>query len=95
MPRTSLSRRLAERFREIDGGHPTTGADDAYVGERFVLGTGRARAAGSPARTRRPHRMIGEPDAGTGVHRVRPSPLRRAASRDVRITAMRARFPRP
>ncbi|MEU2355846.1 hypothetical protein [Streptomyces misionensis] len=31
MPRTSLSRRLAERFREIDGGHPTTGADDAYV----------------------------------------------------------------
>ncbi|CAK7280251.1 DUF6058 family natural product biosynthesis protein [Streptomyces sp. RM1] len=36
MPQTSLSRRLAERFREINGDHPMTGADDAYVGERFV-----------------------------------------------------------
>lgn len=36
MPDMDLKRRLAERFREVNGDHPMTGADDAYVSAQFV-----------------------------------------------------------
>ncbi|MER5781777.1 DUF6058 family natural product biosynthesis protein [Streptomyces mobaraensis] len=36
MPDTDLKQRLAERFREVNGDHPMTGADDAYVSAQFV-----------------------------------------------------------
>ncbi|WP_055601491.1 DUF6058 family natural product biosynthesis protein [Streptomyces aureus] len=32
----TLVRRIAERFREVNGDHPMTGADDAYVTAQFV-----------------------------------------------------------
>ncbi|MGC1215355.1 MAG: DUF6058 family natural product biosynthesis protein [Micromonospora sp.] len=32
-----LRRRVAERFREVNGEHPMTAADDAYVSEQFVV----------------------------------------------------------
>ncbi|MFE7462761.1 DUF6058 family natural product biosynthesis protein [Streptomyces sp. NPDC057499] len=36
MPETDLRQRIGERFREVNGDHPMTGADDAYVSTRFV-----------------------------------------------------------
>ncbi|MFJ9718773.1 DUF6058 family natural product biosynthesis protein [Streptomyces sp. NPDC101213] len=36
MPETDLKRQLAERFREVNGVHPMTDADDAYVSAQFV-----------------------------------------------------------
>lgn len=36
MPKTSLKQQLAERFREVNGDHPMTDADDAYVSAQFV-----------------------------------------------------------
>ncbi|MEV8585628.1 DUF6058 family natural product biosynthesis protein [Streptomyces sp. NPDC051180] len=32
----ALARRIAERFREVNGDHPMTAADDAYVTAQFV-----------------------------------------------------------
>ena len=32
-----LKRQVAERFREVDGEHPMTAADDAYVSRQFVV----------------------------------------------------------
>ncbi|PWU49891.1 hypothetical protein DLE60_22750 [Micromonospora globispora] len=32
-----LRQRVAERFREVNGDHPMTAADDAYVSEQFVV----------------------------------------------------------
>ncbi len=37
MPETDLKQRLAERFREVNGDHPMTAADDAYVSAQFVV----------------------------------------------------------
>ncbi|MCO4695564.1 hypothetical protein LRR80_01615 [Streptomyces sp. RO-S4] len=37
MPETDLKQRLAERFREVNGDHPMTDADDAYVSAQFVV----------------------------------------------------------
>ncbi|MFE8952269.1 DUF6058 family natural product biosynthesis protein [Streptomyces althioticus] len=37
MPETHLKEQLAERFREINGDHPMTDADDAYVSAQFVV----------------------------------------------------------
>ncbi|MBM7491403.1 hypothetical protein JOD64_002625 [Micromonospora luteifusca] len=34
---TDLRRQLADRFREVNGEHPMTGADDAYVSGQFVV----------------------------------------------------------
>lgn len=36
MPGTDLKQRLAERFRAVNGDHPMTDADDAYVDTQFV-----------------------------------------------------------
>ncbi|MFJ2932653.1 DUF6058 family natural product biosynthesis protein [Streptomyces sp. NPDC087219] len=36
MADTTLVRRIAERFREVNGDHPMTAADDAYVTAQFV-----------------------------------------------------------
>jgi hypothetical protein len=36
MPQTALKQQLAERFREVNGHHPMTDADDAYVSTQFV-----------------------------------------------------------
>lgn len=36
MAETDLKRRLAERFRAVNGDHPMTDADDAYVDGQFV-----------------------------------------------------------
>ncbi|MGA5079644.1 DUF6058 family natural product biosynthesis protein [Streptomyces griseoincarnatus] len=36
MSQTDLKQRLVERFREINGDHPMTTADDAYVTAQFV-----------------------------------------------------------
>lgn len=36
MLESELKRRLAERFREVNGDHPMTAADDAYVNAQFV-----------------------------------------------------------
>jgi hypothetical protein len=36
MSETALKQQLAERFREVNGDHPMTEADDAYVSEQFV-----------------------------------------------------------
>ncbi|MFF6999012.1 DUF6058 family natural product biosynthesis protein [Streptomyces sp. NPDC008313] len=36
MPEADLKRQLAERFREVNGDHPMTDADDAYVSAQFV-----------------------------------------------------------
>ncbi|MFZ4151441.1 DUF6058 family natural product biosynthesis protein [Streptomyces pseudogriseolus] len=36
MPETDSKQRLAERFREVNGDHPMTAADDAYVSAQFV-----------------------------------------------------------
>lgn len=33
---TDLKQQLAERFREVNGIHPMTDADDAYVSDQFV-----------------------------------------------------------
>lgn len=37
MAETELRQRLAERFREVNGDHPMTEADDAYVSRQFVV----------------------------------------------------------
>jgi hypothetical protein len=37
MPETDLKHRIAERFREVNGDHPMTGDDDAYVNTQFVV----------------------------------------------------------
>ncbi|MCI3152307.1 hypothetical protein ELQ39_11110 [Streptomyces sp. GB4-14] len=37
MPETDLKQRLAERFRKVNGDHPMTAADDAYVSAQFVV----------------------------------------------------------
>ncbi len=37
MPETDPKQRLAERFREVNGDHPMTDADDAYVSAQFVV----------------------------------------------------------
>ncbi len=37
MPETELKRQLAERFRAVNGDHPMTEADDAYVSKQFVV----------------------------------------------------------
>ncbi|MEU6338851.1 DUF6058 family natural product biosynthesis protein [Streptomyces cellulosae] len=37
MPETDLKQQLAERFREVNGDHPMTAADDAYVTAQFVV----------------------------------------------------------
>lgn len=37
MPETDSKRRLAERFREVNGDHPMTDTDDAYVSAQFVV----------------------------------------------------------
>lgn len=36
MPEADLKQQLAERFREVNGDHPMTDADDAYVSAQFV-----------------------------------------------------------
>ena len=36
MPESDLKRQLADRFREVNGDHPMTDADDAYVSRQFV-----------------------------------------------------------
>ncbi|MFI1957484.1 DUF6058 family natural product biosynthesis protein [Streptomyces althioticus] len=36
MPETDLKQQLAERFREVNGDHPMTSADDVYVTAQFV-----------------------------------------------------------
>ncbi|MFC9279181.1 DUF6058 family natural product biosynthesis protein [Streptomyces collinus] len=36
MPRTDLKQQLVERFHEVNGDHPMTDADDAYVSAQFV-----------------------------------------------------------
>ncbi|WP_333776167.1 DUF6058 family natural product biosynthesis protein [Streptomyces sp. IBSBF 3136] len=36
MPETDLKQQLMERFREVNGDHPMTDADDAYVSAQFV-----------------------------------------------------------
>ncbi|MET8584196.1 DUF6058 family natural product biosynthesis protein [Streptomyces collinus] len=36
MSQTDLKQQLVERFREVNGDHPMTGADDAYVSVQFV-----------------------------------------------------------
>lgn len=36
MSETDLKQRIAERFREVNGDHPMTAADDAYVSAQFV-----------------------------------------------------------
>ncbi|MEV0416119.1 hypothetical protein AB0I68_36535 [Streptomyces sp. NPDC050448] len=36
MPETDLKGQLAKRFHEVNGDHPLTGADDAYVSTRFL-----------------------------------------------------------
>ncbi|MEU8273132.1 DUF6058 family natural product biosynthesis protein [Microbispora bryophytorum] len=36
MPETDLKQQLAEQFREVNGDHPMTDADDAYVSMQFV-----------------------------------------------------------
>lgn len=36
MSETDLKRQLAERFREVNGDHPMTDADDAYASAQFV-----------------------------------------------------------
>ncbi|MEV7684321.1 DUF6058 family natural product biosynthesis protein [Streptomyces bungoensis] len=36
MPETGLKLQLAERFREVNGDHPMTDADDAYVSAQFI-----------------------------------------------------------
>ncbi|MET8561718.1 DUF6058 family natural product biosynthesis protein [Streptomyces flaveolus] len=36
MPETDLKQRLVERFKEVNGDHPMTGADDVYVSAQFV-----------------------------------------------------------
>ncbi|MFB7940782.1 DUF6058 family natural product biosynthesis protein [Streptomyces sp. NPDC004779] len=35
-PETALRRRVAERFREVNGDHPMSADDDAYVSAQFV-----------------------------------------------------------
>jgi hypothetical protein len=37
MPEIDLKRQLADRFREVNGDHPMTDADDAYVSMQFVV----------------------------------------------------------
>ncbi len=37
MPEADLKQQLAERFREVNGDHPMTAADDAYVTAQFVV----------------------------------------------------------
>lgn len=37
MPQTDLKQQFAERFREVNGDHPTTIADDAYVSAQFAV----------------------------------------------------------
>lgn len=37
MPETDSKQRLAERFREVNGDHPMTDTDDAYVSAQFVV----------------------------------------------------------
>jgi hypothetical protein len=37
MSETDLKRQLAERFREVNGDHPMTDADDEYVSAQFVV----------------------------------------------------------
>ncbi|MGY3333943.1 hypothetical protein ACVW0K_000042 [Streptomyces filamentosus] len=37
MPETDLKQQIIERFREINGDHPMTEADDAYVNAQFVV----------------------------------------------------------
>ncbi|MFF8563691.1 DUF6058 family natural product biosynthesis protein [Streptomyces albidoflavus] len=36
MPDTELRQRIAARFREVNGDHPMSAADDAYVSEQFA-----------------------------------------------------------
>lgn len=36
MPETGLKQQLAQRFREVNGDHPMTDADDVYVSTQFV-----------------------------------------------------------
>ncbi|MFE2990626.1 DUF6058 family natural product biosynthesis protein [Streptomyces sp. NPDC059262] len=36
MPETELKQQLVERFREVNGNHPMTDADDVYVSAQFV-----------------------------------------------------------
>ncbi|MFH9089954.1 DUF6058 family natural product biosynthesis protein [Streptomyces sp. NPDC017673] len=37
MPETDLKQQLVERFREVNGDHPMTDADDVYVSTQFVV----------------------------------------------------------
>ncbi|WPW21102.1 DUF6058 family natural product biosynthesis protein [Streptomyces sp. HNS054] len=37
MSQTDLKQQLAQRFREVNGNHPMTDADDAYVSAQFVV----------------------------------------------------------
>ncbi|MEV5232083.1 DUF6058 family natural product biosynthesis protein [Streptomyces pseudogriseolus] len=37
MPETDSKQQLAERFREVNGDHPMTDTDDAYVSAQFVV----------------------------------------------------------
>ncbi|WP_121718639.1 DUF6058 family natural product biosynthesis protein [Streptomyces sp. E2N171] len=37
MSQTNLKQQLAQRFREVNGDHPMTDADDAYVTAQFVV----------------------------------------------------------
>ncbi|MBJ6614988.1 DUF6058 family natural product biosynthesis protein [Streptomyces sp. I4(2020)] len=37
MSQTDLKQQLAQRFREVNGDHPMTDADDAYVSAQFVV----------------------------------------------------------
>ncbi|MEU4011254.1 DUF6058 family natural product biosynthesis protein [Streptomyces pseudogriseolus] len=36
MPETDVKQQLVERFREVNGDHPMTAADDSYVSAQFV-----------------------------------------------------------
>ncbi|WP_371502487.1 DUF6058 family natural product biosynthesis protein [Kitasatospora sp. NBC_00374] len=49
MPAGDLKHRLAARFREVNGVHPMTAADDAYVSRQFVVLEELCAAHGRPA----------------------------------------------
>ncbi|MFI1578137.1 DUF6058 family natural product biosynthesis protein [Embleya sp. NPDC020630] len=53
-PASTAARAVAERFREVNGEHPMTPADDAYVNRQFVELTELCAATGrDPERVRR------------------------------------------
>jgi len=59
MPETDLKQQLAERFREVNGDHPMTDADDVYVTAQFVVLEELCAVHGRDADTVR-HLMLGQ-----------------------------------